>query len=224
MERFGFLLFPASSPDLYRKLSLLGLMKMNSLHCWQSFAWLTQFNKCLLSSSLMERTTLCIVFFFFSMSLQSRNGGRQEITQAIIIQGGIISTSHEMQINLRGGLSVQFSHSVVSDSLRTHGLQQTRLPCPSPAPRAYSNSCPSRQWWKPAISSSDILFPSRLQSFSASGSFPRSQLFTSGGQSIGVSVLPMNIQDWFALGWTDFISLQSKGLGLEQESSSTPQF
>ena len=174
-----------------------------------------------------DHTVHCFLFFF-SMSLQSRNGGRQEITQAIIIQGGIISTSHEMQINLRGGLSVQFSHSVVSDSLQTNGLQQTRLPCPSPAPRAYSNSCPSRQWWKPAISSSDILFPSRLQSFSASGSFPRSQLFTSGGQSIGVSaspsVLPMNIQDWFALGWTDFISLQSKGLGLEQESSSTPQF
>ena len=80
------------------------------------------------------------------MSLQSRNEGRQEkIIQAIIIQGGIISTSHEMQINLIGGSSVQFSHSVMSDYLRTHGLQETRLSCPSPAPRGYSNSCPLSQ-------------------------------------------------------------------------------
>ena len=112
--------------------------------------------------------------------------------------------------------SVKFSHSVMSDSLRAHGLWHTRLPCPSATPGVYSNSCPSSQWCHPTISSSVVPFSSRLQSFPASGSFLMSQFFTSGGQSIGVSasasVLPMNIQDWFPLGWTDWISLQSKGL------------
>ena len=105
----------------------------------------------------------------------------------------------------------QFIHSVVSDSLRPHGLQCTRLPCPSPTHRAYSDSCPSRQWRHPTISSSVIPF-SLLQSFPASGSFPMSRFF--GGQSIGVSasVLPMNIQDWFPLGRTGLISFLSKGL------------
>ena len=108
--------------------------------------------------------------------------------------------------------SVQFSHSVMSDSLQPHGLQHARFPCPSPSPRAYSNSCPSSQWCHPTISSSVIPFSSCLQSFSASGSFPMNQFFPSGCQSIGVSastsVLPMNIQDWFPLGWTSLISLQ----------------
>ena len=112
--------------------------------------------------------------------------------------------------------SVQFSHSVLSNSLRPHGLQHARLPCPSQTPRAYWNSCPSSQWCHPTISSSVILFSSCLQSFPASGSFPMSQFFASGGQSIGVSasvsVLPMHIQDWFPLGRTGWISLQSKGL------------
>ena len=112
--------------------------------------------------------------------------------------------------------SVQFSCSVVSDSLRPHGLQHAMHPCPSPTPGAYSNLCPLSQWCHPTISSSVGPFSSCLQSFPASGSFLMSQLFTSGGQSIGVSasasVLPMNIQDWFPLGLTGFISLQSKGL------------
>ena len=112
--------------------------------------------------------------------------------------------------------SFQFSHSVVSNSLRPHGLQHTRLPCPSPTPRACSNSCPSSRWCHLTISSSVVPFSSHLQSFPASGSFPMSQLFESGGQSIGVSasasVLPMNIQDWFPLELTDWIPLQSKGL------------
>ena len=112
--------------------------------------------------------------------------------------------------------SVQFSHSVMSDSLQPHGLQHTRLPCPSPTPRACSNSCPSIQWCHPTISSSVVPLSSHLQSFPASGYFPMSQFFTSGGQSIGVSasasVLPKNIQDWFPLGLTDWISLQFKGL------------
>ena len=110
-------------------------------------------------------------------------------------------------------LSDQFS-SV--DSLPPHGLPHARLPCPSPVPRVYPNSCPLSQWHHPTISSSVVPFSSHLQSFPASGSFQMSQLFTSGGWSIGVSastsVLPMNIQDWFPLGWTDWISLQSKGL------------
>ena len=111
--------------------------------------------------------------------------------------------------------SVQFSHSVMSHSLQPHGLQHTRPPCPSPTLRAYSNSCTLSQWFHTTISSSVIPFSSHLQSFPASGSFPMSQFFASGGQSIGVSastsVLPMNIQDWSPLGWTGWISLQSKG-------------
>ena len=110
----------------------------------------------------------------------------------------------------------QFSHSVVSDSLWPHGLQQARLPCALPTPRVCSNSYPSSQWCHPTISFSVIPFSSCLQSFPASGSFPVSQFFTLGGQSIGVSVsasvLPTNIQDWFPLGWTGWISLLSKGL------------
>ena len=104
----------------------------------------------------------------------------------------------------------------MSESLLPQGLQHTRLPCPSPTPRAYSNSCPSSRWCHPTISSSVVPFSSLLQSFPASGSFQMDQFFTSGGQSIGVSasasVLPVNIQDWFPLGWTGWISLQSKGL------------
>ena len=121
--------------------------------------------------------------------------------------------------------SVQFSLSVVSDSLQPHGLQHARFPRTSPTSGAYSNSCPLSQWCHPTISSSVVPFSSHLQSFPASGSSQMSQLFPSGGQNIGVSasasVLLMNIQDWFPLGWTGWISLQSKGL---KESSSTPQF
>ena len=114
------------------------------------------------------------------------------------------------------GSSVQFSRSVVSNSLQPHGLQHTRPPCPSPTPETYSNSCPSHQWYHPTISSSVVPFSSHFQSFPVSGSFPTRQFFASGGQSIGVSaiasVLPMNIQGWFPLGWTGWISFQSKGL------------
>ena len=113
-------------------------------------------------------------------------------------------------------ISVQFSHSVMSNSLWPHGLQHARLRCPSPTLGACSNLCPSSQWHHPTISSSVIPCSSCLQSFPESGSFPMSQFFASGDQSIGVSastsVLPMNIQDWFPLGWTCWISLLSKGL------------
>ena len=113
-------------------------------------------------------------------------------------------------------ISVQFSHSVMSDSLRPHELQHARPPCPSPTPGVYPNPCPSSWWCHPAISSSVIPSSSCPQSLPASGTFPMSQLFTSGGQSIGVSastsVLPMNTQDWSPLGWTAWIAVQSKGL------------
>ena len=115
--------------------------------------------------------------------------------------------------------SVQFSavqHSVMSDSLQPHGPQHARPPCPSPTPRVYPNSCSLSQWCHPTISSSVVSFSSCLQSFPASGSFQMSQLFALGCQSIKISasrsVLPMNIQGLFPLGWTDWISLQSKGL------------
>ena len=108
----------------------------------------------------------------------------------------------------------QFSRSVVSASLWPHGLQHTRPPCLSPIPRVYSNSCPLSQWCHPTISSSVVPFSSCIQSFLASESFLMSQFFAPGGQSIGASasVLPMNIQDWFPLGLTGLVSLQSKGL------------
>ena len=112
--------------------------------------------------------------------------------------------------------TVQFNRSVVSDSLWPHGLQHARPPCPLPTPGVYSNSCPLSRWCHPAISSSVIPFFSCPQSFPASWSFQMSQFFPPGAQSIGVSalasVLPMNTQDWFPLGWTSWISLYSKGL------------
>ena len=112
--------------------------------------------------------------------------------------------------------SVQFSHSVMSDSLRPHEPQNAWPPCPSPTPRVHTNLCPLNRWCHPNISSSVIPFSSCPQSFRASGSFPMSQLFASGGQSTWVSastsVLPMNTQDWSPLGWTGWISFQSKGL------------
>ena len=125
----------------------------------------------------------------------------------------LLYLSRPLNMNIQ---SIQFSRSVVSESLWSHGLQQARLPCPSSTPGACSNSCPLSRWCHPTISSSVVPFFSCLQSSPASGSFPVSLLFASGGQRIGASasasVLPMNIQDWFPLGWTGWISLQSKGL------------
>ena len=111
-------------------------------------------------------------------------------------------------------ISVQFSSSVMFNSLYPHGQQHARLPCPSPAPRAYANSCPSCWWCHSTISSSVVIFSSCLEYFPASGSFPMSQSFPSGGQSIGISasasVLPINIQDWvfFRIDWFDFLAIQ----------------
>ena len=139
----------------------------------------------------------------------------------------MLRTAHKSNLSLRNYLlktrsekfrSVQFSRSVMSDSLWSHGLQQARPPCPSPAPRAYLNSCPSSSWCHPTTSSSVVPFSSCLQSFPALGSFLMSRFSTSGGRSIGVSVsasvLPMSIWDWFPLGLTGWISLQSKGLSI----------
>ena len=121
--------------------------------------------------------------------------------------------------------SVQFNRSVMSNSLQPHGLQHTRPPCLSPTPGVHPNPCPLSQSCHPTISSSVVPFSSCLQSFPASGSFQMSQLFTSGGQSIGVSastsVLPMNTQDWSPLGCTGWIPCSPRG---SQESSPTPQF
>ena len=129
------------------------------------------------------------------------------------------------QIGLQIFSSVQFSHSVVSGSLWLHGLQHSRPPCPSPTPSLYSNSCPMSWWCHPTASFSVIPFSSCLQSFPVSGSFQVSQFFASGDQSIGVSasisVLPMNTQDWFPLGWWTVGSCCSPRDS--QESSPTPQ-
>ena len=120
---------------------------------------------------------------------------------------------YEDNLSLVPWSSVQFNRSVVADSLWPHGLQHTGLPCPSPAPGACSSSYPLSRWCHPTISFSAVAFFSYLQSFPASGCFPMSQFFTSGGQNIGASasVLLMNIQDWFPLGLTSLISLKSKG-------------
>ena len=124
-------------------------------------------------------------------------------------------------------LSFKLFSSVLSDSLWSHGLQYARLPCLSPTPRSCSNLCPSSWWCRPTISSSAVRFSSCLQTFPSSESFLRSQFFASGGQSIGVSssasVLPMNIQDWFPLGLTGLISLQSLGLSKRVYSDTTVQ-
>ena len=121
--------------------------------------------------------------------------------------------------------SVQFTRSVVSDSLQPHEPQHARPPCPSPTPRVHPNPCPLSWWCYLTISSSVVPFSSCLQSFPESGSFQMNQLFTSGGWSVGVSastsVLPVNTQDWSPLGWTGWISLQSRD---SQESFPAPQF
>ena len=126
-----------------------------------------------------------------------------------------LKKQHSSDHKLQKG-SFQFSYSVVSDSLQPYGLQHARIPCPLPTPGTYSNSCPLSWWCHPAISSTFFPFSSSLQSFPASESFQTSQFYTSGGQSIGVSasasVFPMNIQDWFPLEWTVYISLPSKEL------------
>ena len=130
----------------------------------------------------------------------------------------------EAVVHIYNGIfsSVQFSHTVVSNSLRLHELKHARPPCQSPTPRVHSNSCPSSQWCHPAISSLSTPFFSCPQSLPASESFPMSQLFAWGGQNIGVSalasVLPVNIQDWFRMDWLDLLAVQG---ALQHHSSKT---
>ena len=128
-------------------------------------------------------------------------------------------TTFPSTLQIRPNLLLCYCYSSVTKvclTLWLHGLQHARLPCPSPSPRVCPSSCPLSQWWHPTISSSVNPFSSYLQSFPESGCFPVSQLFSSGGQSVGASVpasvLPMNIQGWFPLGLTGLISLLSKGL------------
>ena len=141
-----------------------------------------------------------------------REGQKQVIPQKSIK----IAQKDEKSCSISLILLLLCCPSVVSDSLWPHGLQHTRPPCPSPTPRVYSNSCPLSQWCQTTISSSVVPFSFCPQSFPASVSFPMNQFFASAGQSIGVSasasVLSMNIQNWFPLGWTGLTSLQSKGL------------
>ena len=156
-----------------------------------------------LKSYITHRTSLKLLMYIFN---DNKNNSRER---------KVWESRNNNELTFYVG-SVQFSHSVVSDSLRPHESQHARPPCPSPTPGVHPNPCPLSQWCYPTISSSVIPFSSCSQSFPASGSFQMSQLFASGGQSIGVSastsVLPMNSQDWSPLGWTGWISLQSKGL------------
>ena len=151
------------------------------------------------------------------ISLESKGPSRVFSSTTIQKHQFFTDCSHE----IKGGLLLlqtcfSVAQSCLTHSFQPHGLQHTRLPCPSPSPGACSNSCPLSQWCHPTISSSVIPFSFCLQSFPAAGSFLMSRFFSSGGQSIGAlgpaSVLSMNIQDWFPLGWTGRISFQSKGL------------
>ena len=150
------------------------------------------------------------------------------VTLLVGMQSSATTMENSVKIpyKIENRIAIQFSSITQScPTLQPNRLQHTRPPCPSPTPRAYSNSCPLSRWCHPTISSSVVPFSSCPQSFPASGSFQMSQLSTSGGQSIAVSasasVLPVNTQDWFSLGWTGWISLQSKGLsGLLQHHSS----
>ena len=193
-------------PDQWNDLKWLVSQRQNWL---QSGSWHPEVACCLLYLQLDERRT---------SDRRSPHGATSLGCLQVVCSGTqkpkascLLPRVTETVLRICGPYSVQFSRSVVSDSLRPHGLHHARPPCPSPTPGAYSNSCPLSRWCHPTISSSVVPFSSRLQSFPPSGSFPRSQFFASSGQSIGVSasasVLPTNIQDWFPLGWTCWISL-----------------
>ena len=195
---------------LHSQLPNQGLHVSVLLHLHRAFGYfsLSQYASVLFPDQRRKKHMYLLLWFFLSASWVPKPKPTSYWRSCIFIYLKLLLSEWS-----RG--SFQFSHSVVSDSLQPHGLQHTRLPCPSPTPGACSNSCSSSWWCHPTISSSFIPF-SRFQSFPASGAFSMSQFFASGGQSIGVSalapVLPMNIQDWFPLGWTGWISLQSNGL------------
>ena len=164
----------------------------------------------LYSNGFLCVSSHCLIFLWYPRVLES-----------VLFSGFPLQRLHAWSLvrnkdSTRGFSSVQFSWSVVSHCLWPHGLQHARIPCPSLTPEVYSKSCLLNQWCHLTISSSVIPFSSCLQSFPASGSFLMSQFFASGGQRIGVSalasILPMSFQDWFPLGWTDWLSLQSRRL------------
>ena len=172
---------------------------------------------------------LCWLWYSYFSSIDSNNyviSHQPLIGTVHVITVPMFPIDHLSHSALGMGISsVKFSHPLMSNSLQSHGLQHARPHCPSLTPRVYSNSCALSRWCHPTISSSVVPFSSHLQSFPATGSFQMSQFFKSGDWSTGfsasASVLPMNIQDWFPLRWTGWISLQSKGLA---RSSPVPQF
>ena len=190
--------------------TLKSLLQHHSLRA--SFLWCSTFFVLQLSHPYtnIEKTTVLTIQTFVSKVMSPLFNMPSRLVIAFLQRSKHLLTSWLQSP------SVQFSHSVLSDSLWPHGLQHARPSCTSPTPGVFSNSCPLSRWCCPTISSSVLPFTSLLQSFPASGSFQMSQFLPSGGQSIGVSasasVLPVNIQDWFPLGWTGWISLKSKGL------------
>ena len=150
-------------------------------------------------------------FTLFPLPMMLKHYANLSVWCQRIIRNLLKNIENALLFFLNNFSSVQFSHSVMSNSLWPHESQHARPPCPSPTPRVHPNPCPLSRWCHPTISSSVVSFSSCPQSFPALGSFPVSQLFTSGGQSIGVSasasVLSMNTQDWSPLGWTGWISL-----------------
>ena len=176
---------------------------------------LFDFMDCILQSSSVRGILQARILEWVTISLSRGSSRPRDWTLFYYIAGRFFTIWATREAHIH--ISVPFSSvSVVSDSLQPHGLQHIRLPCPSPTPGVHPNPRPLSQWCHPTNSFSVVLFSSCPQSFPASGSFQMSQLFTSGGQNIGVSastlVLPMNTQDWSPLGWTVWISLQSKGL------------
>ena len=170
-----------------------------------------------LSKHWLEGSRLSLFSIWCPPRVWEIDGETVETVSDFIFGGSKITADGDCSLEIKRCFRwVQFSCSVMSDSLWSHGLQHTWPPCPSPTPKAYSDSCPLSQWCHPTISSSVISFSSCLQSFPASGSFQMCQFFASGGQNIGISasalVLPKNIQEWFPLRLTGCISLQSKGL------------
>ena len=193
---------------------------LEKMMCSSAFVWnvLEKSMKSISSNVSFKTCVLLLIFCFDDLSIGM--SGVLKIPAIIVV----LSITPFMSVSVclmcwdvpMLGASVQLSLSVMSDFLWSHGLQHARPPCLSPSPGVYSNSCPLSQWCHPTISSSVVPFSPHLQSFPALGSFQMNQLFASSGQSIGASastsVLPMNIQDWFPLRWTGWISLQSKGL------------
>ena len=185
--------------------------------------WLLFYNKQIIRSCgtlmiilLIMQVRVKIIKNFSASTVNEREMLSAFLTTCRLVSIPFPSKMNDKDLHANSLFSVQFSCSLMSNCLWPHELQHSRLPCPSPTPGVHPNPHPSSRWCHPTVSSSVIPFSPCPQSFPASGSFPMSQLVASGGQSIGVSastsVLPVNTQDWSPLGWTSWISLQSKGL------------